>query len=67
MRGCESVSKDYAGDEAAFDAFSIFNGNVAPIYNGLLVYISPGFDSRSAAEERDQTLERQRCQLPLAW
>lgn len=41
MCGCESVAKDDSGNETAFDAFSIFNGNVAPIYNGLLVYISP--------------------------
>jgi hypothetical protein len=41
MRGCESVPKDDSGDETAFDAFSIFNGDIAPIYNGLLVHISP--------------------------
>lgn len=41
MCGCESVAKDDSRNETAFDAFSIFNGNVAPIYDGLLVYISP--------------------------
>lgn len=59
MCGCEPVPKDYSGDKAALDAFSIFNGNVAPIYNGLFVHISPRLHSRSAAEERDQALERQ--------
>lgn len=57
VRGGQTISEDDSGNEAALDAFSIFNGDVAAVYDALLVPFAARFYPRSAAEERGQALK----------
>lgn len=50
MCGCEATSEYYAGNEAALDAFAVFNGNVALFNQGLLLCISLVVGRRAASK-----------------
>lgn len=64
VRCGQSIPEDDSSNKAALDAFSIFNGDVAAVYDTLLVRVASRFYSRSAAEERGQALKR-RLDSPL--
>lgn len=61
MRGGQAVSEYDARDEAALDALSVLDGDVAPLDEGLLLGVALDVCSRAAAEERYE------CLVGLAW
>ncbi len=56
VSGSQATPEDYASNEAALDAFTIFNGNVAFVNQGLLLSVSLVVGGRATAEQRYERL-----------
>lgn len=57
MRGCQPVAKNKACNKSALDSFSIFDGDITPVNEGLFLGISLRIGCCAAAKQRDQGLK----------
>ena len=54
----EPISKDYARNEAALDAFTVFNGYITTVDNGLFLSVSLSVNTGATPKQRYQGLSR---------
>lgn len=41
VSSCQSIPKNYSGNESTLDTFSVLDGDVTAVNDGLLVHIAP--------------------------
>lgn len=58
VRRCKAISEYYASDESALDSFTVFNGNIASVNEGLLLSVALALASGTTAKQRYQSLGR---------